>query len=140
MKLFKEKTYDHCIITGRKNYESIPEKFRPLPGRVNIVVTRNKEYLAHGAIIVSDMDSALMEARRLNEEEVFIIGGGEIYKQTIHLADELWITRVHKDFDGDVVFPTIDKSVWNEEEVWKFTKDDKHNYDFTLYHYTRKTK
>jgi dihydrofolate reductase len=138
MKFFKDKTYDHCIITGRKNYESIPEKYRPLPGRINIIVTHNPDYDAPGTICVPSIEDALAEARRLHEDEAFIIGGGEIYKQTIGIADEMWITKVHKDFEGDTVFPEIDKNVWNEEERLKFSKDDKHNYNFSMYRYTRK--
>lgn len=138
MKFFKEKTLDHCIITGRKNYESIPEKFRPLPGRVNIIVTNNREYHQDGTIIVHSIEAALSEAKLMNEDECFIIGGGDIYKQTIGIADEMWITKVHESFEGDTTFPDIDKKVWNEEQRLTFSKDDKHNYNFTMFRYTRK--
>lgn len=138
MKFFKDKTLDHCIITGRKNYESIPEKFRPLPGRVNIIVTNNREYYQQGAVTVNSIEDAIAEAKLLNETEAFIIGGGEIYKQTIGIADEMWVTKVHKEFEGDTAFPEIDKNVWNETVFQKFERDEKHNYDFTIYHYTKK--
>lgn len=82
MKFFKKKTKGHLIITGRKNYESIPEKFRPLLDRTNIVITRQEDYKAPGAIVFSSADAALKYAKQNHsDEEVFIIGGGEIYKQ-----------------------------------------------------------
>src|ERR1035438_6764677 len=83
MKYFREITEGHCIITGRKNYESIPEKFRPLQNRTNIVVTRQKNYLAPGAIVTHSIEEALDIARKIRETEVFIIGGAEIYAQTM---------------------------------------------------------
>ena len=138
MKFFKEKTLDHCIITGRKNYESIPEKFRPLPGRVNIIVSRNKDYIHEGTLTVHSIEAGLAEAKLMNETETFIIGGGEIYKQSMDLADEMWITRVHKEFEGDTEFPFIDSFLWEENVFQRFTKDEKHNYDFTIYNYVRK--
>jgi dihydrofolate reductase len=138
MKFFKEKTYDHCVIMGRKNYESIPEKFRPLPGRVNIIVSRNKDYIQEGTLTVHSIEAALAEAKLMNETEAFIIGGGEIYKQSMDLADELWITRVHDKFEGDTEFPKIDSTIWEEKVFQKFEKDEKHLHDFTVYNYTRK--
>ena len=91
MKFFKEKTTGHCVITGRKNYESIPEKFRPLPNRINIVITRQKEYIAPGAIVVGSLEEAFEKASQTGNDEVFIIGGAEIYKQSMHLTDMLYV-------------------------------------------------
>jgi len=140
MKFFKDKTYDHCIITGRKNYESIPEKFRPLPGRINIIVTRDPDYesKAPGTICVSSIEQAVIEAETLNETETFIIGGGEIYSQTINIADEMWITHVRKEFEGDTIFPTIDENYWTVNSITTHFKDEKHNYDFDIIHYVKK--
>jgi dihydrofolate reductase len=139
MKYFKEKTTGHCIITGRKNYESIPEKFRPLPNRTNFVVTRQKEYLAPGAIICSSVELALEKAKTLNEQEVFIIGGAEIYKQSIDLADKLYVTKIHQTFEGDVSFPEIDFNVWKETKTSFFNADDKNKYEYTFYEYEKVT-
>jgi dihydrofolate reductase len=138
MKFFKEKTSNHCVITGRKNYESIPEKFRPLPGRTNIVVTRQEKYEAPGAIVVSDIAAALQRAKELGEEEVFIIGGGEIYQQTISIADVIWLTRVHHSFDALTFFPQLDESLW--KEVWReeHAVNEKHDYAFTFLKYERR--
>src|SRR6185436_9235065 len=87
MKFFKEKTTGHCVITGRKNYDSIPDKFRPLPDRTNIVVTRNQELELPGAIVVTSLDAAIQEAEKRNETECFVIGGGEIFKQVVDRAN-----------------------------------------------------
>src|ERR1035437_7885391 len=81
MKYFKEKTSGHCVITGRKNYESIPAKFRPLPNRTNIVITRQANFKALGATVVSSIEEAIEKAKQRGDTEIFIIGGAEIYKQ-----------------------------------------------------------
>ena len=103
-KVFKETTKGHAVIMGRKNFESIPEKFRPLPGRTNIIVSRDRNYKANGCILVHSIEDAIAYAKSINEEEAFIIGGGEIYKQSMDLIDCLYITRVHSNFDGDTYF------------------------------------
>lgn len=135
MKFFKEKTSGHCIITGRKNYESIPEKFRPLPNRSNIVITRQKNYEAPGAIIFDSIDKALLEVRKSIDSEIFIIGGGEIYKQSMHLVDRLYVTKIHHPFDGDVFFPEIDSKIWKETARIDHKADElnKYNYSFLEY-------
>ena len=138
MKFFKDKTLDHCIITGRKNYESIPEKFRPLPDRINIVVSRDPNYKADGAIVVSSIGEALGHANFHKDfsENVFVIGGGEIYKQTIEEADEMYITHVKGNFDADVFFPEIDSN-WTKKIIQRQSIDEKHLYEFDIVKYTR---
>jgi dihydrofolate reductase len=138
MKFFKEKTSGHCVITGRKNYESIPEKFRPLPNRTNIVITRQKEYFAPGAIVVGSLEEALEKALRTGNDEVFIIGGAEIYKQSMHLADKLYVTRIHHNFDGDAFFPVIDLAHWREIAHIDFNFDEKNKYNYSLIEYVKK--
>lgn len=135
MKFFKEKTSGHCIITGRKNYESIPQKFRPLPNRTNIIVTRQADYDAPGAIVVSSIENALEQAKKISDTEIFIIGGAEIFKQSIHLADKLYITHIHHSFEGDVYFPEINKNEWKEITRTQGTVDEKNIYahDFVTY-------
>ena len=132
MKYFKEKTKGHCIITGRKNYESIPEKFRPLSGRTNIVVTRQKNYVAHGATVVNDISKAIATAKEKGEEECFIIGGADIYKQTIELCDKLYYTKVFHSFDGDAFFPEIDEKKWELQNYLKHETDPKHEFSFAF--------
>jgi dihydrofolate reductase len=136
MKFFKEKTEGHCVVTGRRNYESIPEKFRPLPGRTNIVVTRQKDYAAPGAIVVESIEAAISLAKSRGEDELFIIGGGEIYAQCMNIADEILFTRVHHSFEADTFFPEIGsewKEVWSENHA----ADEKHAYSFTFLQYRK---
>jgi dihydrofolate reductase len=128
MKFFKEKTTGHCIITGRKNYESIPEKFRPLPNRTNIVITRQSDYNAPGTIIVNSVDAALEKAKQTNDEEIFIIGGAEIFRQSLHLADRIYLTKIYHHFEGDVFFPELNNSEWKETHRFKGPVDDKNKY------------
>jgi len=129
MKFFKEKTTGHCIITGRKNYESIPEKFRPLPNRTNIVVTRQTNYNAPGAIVVGSIEEALITSKQTGETEIFIIGGADIYKQCLNLADRVYLTQIHQLFEGDAFFPELDSSKWKETKRTKGITDEKNKYD-----------
>ena len=132
MKYFKEKTTNHCIITGRKNYESIPEKFRPLPNRTNIVITRQKEYKAPGAIIVDTLEKAIAKAKEIEKEEIFIIGGGEIFKQSMDITDRLYLTKVEGNFEGDVFFPVLNLKEWKEIYREDCKADEKNKYDYSF--------
>jgi dihydrofolate reductase len=105
MKRFKTLTTGHVVIMGRKTWESIPEKFRPLPDRTNIVVTRNAEYEAPGAVLVQSLDEALEKAKAIESEEIFIIGGAQIYIEALSQTDRLYITLVDSDETGDAFFP-----------------------------------
>ena len=105
LKYFKELTYGSPIIMGRKTFESIG---RPLPGRHNIIITRNSEYVCDSCVVVFDIQGALKEANNFAKEnsrgDIFIIGGAEIYRQSMDYVDKAYITEVHADFDGDAVF------------------------------------
>lgn len=103
LKHFKEITMGKPVIMGRKTYESIG---RPLPGRENIVLTRNKSYQAKGAKVISSLQEAIKACP--SAEEIFIIGGAELYKETLSKADRLYLTVIHKDFEGDAYFPKVD--------------------------------
>lgn len=107
LKYFKEKTSGHHIIMGRKNYESIG---KPLPNRTSIIITREKNYRADGCIIVNSLEQAVGKVK--NDPEPFIIGGGQIYSQAIDIANRLYITKIHADFEGDTFFPHIDPDIW----------------------------
>lgn len=137
MKFFRDHTVGHCIVTGRRNYESIPEKFRPLPERTNIVITRQKNYHAPGAIVVPTIESALEEAQRRGEDKLCIIGGGEIYRQTMEITDEVLLTRVHHSFEADTFYPELDPKVWIETWREEHKADEKHAYDYTFIRYER---
>lgn len=140
MRFFKEKTTSHCVITGRKNYESIPLKFRPLPNRTNIIITRQKDYDAPGAIVVSSIESAMEKAKQTGDQEIFIIGGAEIFKQSMHFTDRLYVTQIYHNFEGDVFFPEIKLSEWNEISRVAGVVDEKNKYehDFIIYEKTHK--
>ncbi len=132
-KRFKEITSGHHIIMGRKTFESFP---KPLPNRTHVIVTRQQDFEHEGCIVVQDIEKALAVCPI--EEDLYIIGGGEIYTQSIHFADQLDITRVHNSFDADVYFPEIDLGIW-ELITEKFNpKDEKHLFDYTFQTFTRR--
>jgi dihydrofolate reductase len=140
MKFFKELTTGHVILTGRKNYESIPEKFRPLPNRVNCIMTRNAAYDAPGAQVFPDFQS-WMTACQDDERELFIIGGGEIYRQALEqdLVDEMYITHVHAQPEGDTFFPNFDTERWAKEIIMRQQKDERNEFDFVVVKFVRKS-
>lgn len=109
---FKRVTMGHAVIMGRKTWESIG---RPLPGRKNVVITRQTGYQAEGADVVSSLDAALDMLK--DQERVFVIGGGEIYRQAMPKAGHIWVTVVGQNFEGDTTFPEIDPLLWKETVV-----------------------
>ena len=133
MKFFQRTTLNHHVITGRKNYESIPEKFRPLRDRVNIVVTRGKDYEAPGATVCGSLEEAIALAEAAGQKEVFIIGGGQIYREALEkgLVQRLYLTTVHGRPKGDVKFPEIGKG-WKEVWAERHEKDERHAFAFTF--------
>ena len=138
MKYFKDKTMGHCVIMGRKNYNSIPDRFRPLAGRTNIVVTRQKNFSAPGCIVVNSIEQALEEAKKKNDSEAFIIGGGEIFKQSLKLTDKIYLTRIHRPIEGDVYFPELSSAEWQEESALHCKADEKNKFDFSFLVFIRK--
>ena len=137
MAFFKEKTSGHCVLMGRKNYESIPERFPPLPNRPNIVVSRGDHPNAKDRYYVKSLEEGIEKANELGERELFVIGGGEIYRQAISLANKLYLTRVHHDFDGDTYFPDLDESLWKEKTRRFHDKDERHSYAMTFLEYEK---
>lgn len=121
---FKSITKGHPVIMGRITYESMG---RLLPQRLNIIITRDKRYKVDGAVIVSSLDDAIDEAKKENNNEIFVIGGGQIYSQAIGIADKLYLTIVHKEIDGDTFFPDYSKfrnivfKKKSESEGYKYT-------------------
>jgi dihydrofolate reductase len=134
LKYFQRITRGHHVITGRKNYESIPDKYRPLKDRVNIVVSRNLDYVAPGALVVGSLASALEIAQLASEQEAFIIGGGQIYREalTMRLVDRLYLTLVHSDVEGDTHFPLLEPSEWQEVERTRHEADERHAFAFSF--------
>lgn len=141
MRFFMESTKGHHIITGRKNYESIPNKFRPLKNRVNIIVTRKNEYDAPGAHVVNEIQSGLAIAREAGEEECFVIGGGEIYALALRegLLDRMYITHVDAALDADTFYPEFNPEEWDATTLAEHPADDQHAYAFKIVQYDRKT-
>ena len=134
-KFFKDTTKHHHVLMGRKNYESLPHKFRPLPDRPNIIITRQKTYPVSGAQVVSSLETALEVARNSEETEAFIIGGGEIYRLGLDVAETIYLTEIDGEIEGDVFFPFFDKAVWKEVDRRHHPADDRHEYafDFVIY-------
>ena len=138
MKYFMQTTSGHHVVMGRKNYESIPAKFRPLPNRANIVITRQEEYTAPGCMVVNSIPEAIDIAIDNHEAEVFIIGGAEIYSQSLALANRLYLTEIQTSLEGDAFFPIFDKPEWSELSRRHHPKDEKHTFAFDFVVYEKK--
>jgi len=133
-KRFKQLTTGHYIIMGRKTFESFP---KALPNRTHVIITRQNEYTAEGCIVVNSLEEAIRVCPQ--DEEVFVIGGGEIYKQSIEVADKIELTRVYGTSpDADAFFPKIDPSKWKMTEEVIHPKDEKHAYDMAFQTYLKK--
>jgi len=135
LKFFKQTTKGHTLIMGRKTFESLAN---PLPHRDSWIVTRNRDYSADGITTFLSIKSAIRAAEQKGLETVFILGGGEIYRQSMDLADKLIITEVHENFEGDTFFPEIDQSIWKEVSREEHKADEKNKYDFAFVEYLRK--
>lgn len=135
LKFFKNTTWGMPVIMGRKTFESVN---KPLPGRFNIVITRQAGWKAEGVIVAADLNEALKKAAETNCKEVFIIGGGEIYKQGIEIAGKIYLTRVHAVLDGDTFFPVVDESKWQLNANQDFAADDKHKFAYSFQTWLKK--
>ncbi|MDR1631314.1 MAG: dihydrofolate reductase [Dysgonamonadaceae bacterium] len=134
LKRFKEITSGHTVIMGRKTFESLPKG--PLPNRRNMIISRNAGLRIEDAEVYPSLDAAFIKL--IDENEVFIIGGAQIYEQTLALADKLYLTKIHADFpEADAFFPTIDFSVWRKTGRETFPADEKHPYSFSFLEYER---
>lgn len=128
LRLFKQITMGKPVIMGRRTWESLPRK--PLPGRRNIVITRNQDYEAEGAEIVGSVDEALAACQ--GEEEVSIIGGGQVYERAMDRTDRIYLTRIHLNVEGDTFLPDLPGKEWQEVERREFDKGEKDDAAFTL--------
>jgi len=129
LKRFRELTMGHHMIVGRKTFESIG---KPLPGRQMIVVTRNATFKADSCLVAGSVQAALALAQERGETEVFVIGGAEIYSQTLDAADRVYLTQVHAEVDADTFFPELNRDDWIEKENWHQPADDKNQYAVTF--------
>jgi len=128
-KYFKNKTWGMPVIMGRKSYESLKKS---LPGRINIVVTNKTNWQPEDVCVVNNIDSAIEKAREADAKEIFIIGGGEIFKQTIDIVSRIYLTRVHATIEGDTYYPEIRKDQWELVDEQSFPADEKHKYAYTF--------
>ena len=132
---FRRVTMGCPVIMGRKTWASLPERFRPLPGRDNIVVTRNGHWQAEGARTARSLTAALELAA--GAPAVFVIGGGELYREALARADELVLTEIERDFDGDVRFPAFDRSAFRETARERHRAAAPNDFDFAFVTYGR---
>ena len=135
---FKSITTGKTVVMGRNTWESLPESVRPLPKRKNFILTRDESYVAEGATVIHSIEEVLEMSK---SRDIFICGGGEIYKEFMPYADALIITHVHVvNIQGRVFFPDIDPKEWNIKSMVKHEEDDKHEHSFTFTHYVRGNK
>jgi dihydrofolate reductase len=127
MRFFKTKTMGYPVIMGRKTFESFG---KPLPGRTNIIITRNPDYHAEGTIVVLSLDDAIAEAKKHTSDTIFIAGGSEIYHMALPVADTMYLTHIHTQLDGDAFFPQFPESEWHVTEKEHSPADEKHAYSF----------
>lgn len=140
MKFFMDTTKGHFVVMGRKNYDSIPLKYRPLKDRTNVIVTRQDSFQADDCVVVNSIEAGIEAARQNNETECFIIGGGQIYQKALDsdLVDKMYVTHIEQEFDGDTFFPKIDHSKWNMRLLMEHQRDEKNIYDFIVAEYSKK--
>jgi len=137
MKFFKNVTWAMPVVMGRKTFESM--KSKPLPGRKNIVITRQPGWNAEGVSVVDSVDAAASLAEQLNYKEIFIIGGGMIYLIAFDRANKIYMTRVHADLEGETYFPVIEKNDWSLVSKTENPADEKHAYAFSFQLWERKS-
>jgi dihydrofolate reductase len=135
MKYFKNQTWGMTVIMGRKSLESLG---KPLQGRQNIVVTRNRDWKPDGAEVAHSIDEAIEIAKGTGAKEIFIIGGAEIFKAAMPIADRIYLTRIHHQFDGDVYFPEVSPGEWNLVKNHFCDSDEKNKYPHTFQVWERK--
>lgn len=133
LKFFKETTTGHTIVMGKKTYQSIG---RPLPNRRNIVITRDTSFSQEGVEVAHSIEEALDLSKAINDE-VFIIGGGEIYRQFLPYVDKLYVNHIHGDFEGDTFFPTLDQTTWKQTKANDMPAGESTEYPITFATYER---
>ncbi len=134
MRFFKTTTSGHAVIMGRKTLESFG---RPLPNRENICITRNTDYSPEKVHVVHSLEAAIELAKTLEDEECFLLGGGEIYMQGLRFCDKVYLTRVHAEFEAEAFFPELDEKEWKVVDSVEHGTDERHAYAFTFLTYER---
>lgn len=134
----KKLTMGHCLIMGRRTWESIG---RPLPGRTSIVVTRQSDYqTGHGdeVVVVGSLEEAVVAAEHIGDDEAFVFGGAGLYEEALARADHLYLTRVHAEIEGDVYFPEFDEAQWRITNETSHEADARNEHAFTMRRYERR--
>jgi dihydrofolate reductase len=135
-KFFMNTTTGHAVLMGRNTFESLGK--RPLKNRTNIIITRQTGYeVPDGCVVVSTIEAGIEYARQHGEEELFIIGGGSVYEQSLHLTNRVYLTRIEGEFDATVFFPKLNSTEWKVVHEDHRQKDERHAYDYTFYTYER---
>ena len=135
LKRFKNLTMGHHVLMGRKTFDEIR---KPLPGRINVVITRDHSFGAEGVAIARSVDEAINKAEAAGDREIFLIGGGEIFRQVIHRADRMYVTRIHAEIGGDTTFPEFDDvSEWRLVDAEHFEADERNAYPYSFLTYER---
>lgn len=139
MQFFKDTTQGQIVVMGRKNYDSIPEKYRPLPNRQNVVLTRNEDFQAPNCMVFHSLQACLEHFKNEQERTVFIIGGGEIYRMALEagIVNEMYITHVHQTYDAETFFPEFKEEEWNRQVLFECEKDERHEAAFTVNKYIK---
>lgn len=132
MKHFKNVTSGHSVLMGRKCWESIPEKFRPLPNRNNIVLTRDTTYVANGATVEHSLEDVISKFKKSNEV-LFIIGGAEIYKESFKHAKSMFLTNIYDEVDGDIYLTGLNNKEWDMKEMSEFIYENGFTYSINYY-------
>ncbi len=135
LKYFKNLTWGMPILMGRKTFDSIG---KALPGRKSIVITRNNNWQYDGVEVVHSVEEAVVKAESFGVKEVFVVGGAEIFKSTLHKANRMYLTRIHQQFDGDIFFPEIKENDWNLISTRYCEADEKNVYNHTYQIWERK--
>jgi len=140
MRFFKELTSRHYVIMGRKSFESIPKKYRPLPDRTNVIISRDPEYMFEECYTCTSLDEALSLPAENGELAAFVIGGGEIFRLALEqdVVDEMYLTHVNASFpDAEIFFPAYDASQWNKTHIKSIVADSQNQFGFDIFHYEK---
>ncbi len=135
MRRVKQLSMGHCLLMGRKTFESIG---RSLPGRTTIVITRNPDFAHKDVVVARDLDAAITTAEKRGDDEAFVFGGETIYQLALPQADRLYLTRIHAEFEGDAFFPDFDEREWALVSETRHPADENHTYAFTFQWYERR--
>jgi dihydrofolate reductase len=140
MQFFKETTKGHVVIMGRKNYDSIPEKYRPLPGRKNVILSRQPDFEAPGCLVFDSLAACLEQLQLEEGQKAFIIGGAQIYALALESGkvQDLYLTHIEKVYGADTFFPEFAAELYQKTLLFAQAIDDKHEAAFEAYHYSKK--